>query len=300
MFGYITPLKSELKIKEYEQFKSYYCGLCFHIKKSFGNVPRLFLNYDMTFLGLLFDSLSADQTRQSLKKCLLNPFKKKSVISDNPALSYAAAMNLALVYFKLLDDALDDKKIRNRLIVLLLKFYTKKLDPKMQEINTVIKKNLNELSLMEKSKNFSSIDEICHPFSQIVAQIFKMYPYPVINDNSEVRYNLYQFGYSLGKWIYMIDALDDLKDDMENHKFNPLNYLYNKKELPYEALIEEIKDTVAFTVFNCGYNCVLYLDKLPVTKNKSILKNIVTLGMMDQYHRVIHPCRHKSKHQKRK
>lgn len=298
MFGYVMPLKDELKIKEYNEFKSYYCGLCFYIKRSFGNFPRLFLNYDMTFLGLLLDSLSSDKTKFDHRKCITNPVNKKSIVVNCDALTYAAAMNVSLVYYKLLDDASDDKNIKSRLVASYLKLYTKKFDPKICEINEVIQKNLNNLSLMEKEKSFTSIDEICHPFSLIVAQMLKMYPYAIPNDNSSIREDLFQFGYALGKWIYLIDALDDLNSDMKQNKFNPLNYLYNQKQLEYEQLLKEIKDTVSFTILNCGYNCMLYLDKLPITKNKDILKNIITLGMMDQYNKVVHTCHHK--HKKRK
>lgn len=298
MFGYVMPLKDELKIKEYNEFRSYYCGLCFHIKSSFGNFPRLFLNYDMTFLGLLLDSLSGDTTTTHNKKCLTNPVKKKPIVANCDALAYAAAMNISLVYFKLLDDVYDDKNIKSKAAASLLRLYTKKFDPKICEVNTVIQENLKNLSLMENEKSFSSIDEICHPFSLIVAQMFKMYPYPIPDDNPSIREDLFQFGYALGKWIYLIDALDDLNIDMEKNKFNPLNYLYNEKQLDYKQLLKEIKDTVSFTILNCGYNCMLYLDKLPVTKNKSILENIITLGMMDKYNKVIHTCDHKCKKRK--
>ena len=55
MFGYVMPYKLELKIKDYEMFKAYYCGLCISIKENFSNLCRLSLNYDMTFLGILLE-----------------------------------------------------------------------------------------------------------------------------------------------------------------------------------------------------------------------------------------------------
>lgn len=70
MFGYVTPYKMELKIKDYEKFKAYYCGLCRSIKYNIGNVPRISLNYDMTFLALLLDSLgTGEQTYVKKKMC---------------------------------------------------------------------------------------------------------------------------------------------------------------------------------------------------------------------------------------
>ncbi|WP_322392425.1 DUF5685 family protein, partial [Clostridium perfringens] len=53
MFGYVTPLKAELKVKDFTKFRSYYCGLCFELKNNAGNIPRMVLNYDMTFLAIL-------------------------------------------------------------------------------------------------------------------------------------------------------------------------------------------------------------------------------------------------------
>jgi hypothetical protein len=290
LFGYVTPLKDELKIREYNTFKSYYCGLCFHLKKEFGNLPRMALNYDMTFLALLLDSLSINPANIQMKTCLTNPFKKKPVILENEALSYAANMNVALVYYKLLDDAKDNKSLKSKTLALTLGTYKKKFSSSIQEINDVIYENLNTLSLLEKDRNFSSVDEICHPFSLIVANILKGYPYDLSQDSDVMRESLFQFGYALGKWIYMIDALDDLEKDMKHGKFNPLDFLYNKDRLPYAELMIQIKDKAAFTILNCGYNCKDYLERLSVNKNKDLLYNIISLGMMDQYEKVVHSC----------
>ena len=97
-------------------------------------------------------------------------------------------------------------------------------------------------------------------------------------------------GYSIGKWIYLIDALDDLKKDMENKKFNPLDFLYNKDNIIYEEFMESIKPRVEFTILNCGYSIKENLMKLDLKRNKDILYNIVELGLMDKYIKVInHP-----------
>ena len=112
------------------------------------------------------------------------------------------------------------------------------------------------------------------------------------------RYELYDLGYALGKWIYLIDALDDLKEDIEKNKFNPINYLYNKNNKSYEELLEEIKPRMEFTILNCGYNCKEALDKLPLKRNKAILENIITLGMMDKYEKIINNCNCKDKKNK--
>lgn len=295
MFGYVTPLKDELKIREYQEFKSYYCGLCFHIKKHFGNLPRMILNYDMTFLALLLDSLSPQESFPTQKVCMTNPIKKKPVLLDNEALSYAAAMNVALVYFKLLDDQHDDHSLKSKTLALGLKPYKNKFPSSMNSIYTIIEQNLSALTLLEDYKNFSSIDEIAHPFSLIVAHIFKEYPCKIVNDDANTREHLFQFGYCLGKWIYIMDALDDLEKDMEKNKFNPLDFLYNKENLNFEALFPKIKDRVSFTLLSCASSVKEHLEALPLQRNESILHNIISLGMMDKYTQVTHQCHCKNK-----
>ena len=90
MFGYVFPYKMELKIKDYEKFKAYYCGLCLSLKNNFGNLPRLSLNYDMTFLAILLDSLDKTKTHYNNHTCIVHPIKKRIFVVNNKALDYAA------------------------------------------------------------------------------------------------------------------------------------------------------------------------------------------------------------------
>lgn len=295
MFGYVTPLKPELKIREFETFRSYYCGLCMSIKKNFGNMPRMILNYDMTFLGLLLDSLYDDDIMFKMKRCMAHPQKKKPMILENKALDYAAALNVSLIYYKLNDDVLDDNSIKGKVGMMFLSPYKKKFSESVATVNKVIEENLNKLSSLEKEKNFCSIDEIADPFSTIVGKILELYPEQLPVDNEDIRNNLYNLGYGLGKWIYIIDALDDLEEDMNKNKFNPINFLYNSENKSYDELIKDIKDRIEFTILNCGYNCKEALENLPVNRNKPILENIISLGMMDRYTKIISQCNCKKK-----
>ena len=301
MFGYVTPLKPELKVKDLNRFKSYYCGLCMQIKKDFGNIPRMTLNYDMTFLALLLDGLVPEIPKIESKRCISHPTSKKPMIFNTKALDYAAAMNVSLVYFKLLDDVNDDKSLKSKLESLILSPYKNKFTSSTSKVNDIIKDNLNKLNKLEEDKSFSSIDEICDPFSIIVGSILKEYPYELKEDNAEIRNTLYTLGYCLGKWIYIIDALDDLEKDMEKNKFNPINFLYNKDNLTYNELLKEVKERIEFSILNCACTCKESLSKLPLNRNKDLLENIIELGMMDKYINIINNCnkcsRRTSKHE---
>lgn len=290
MFGYVTPLKAEMKVKDFARFKCYYCGLCCHIKKEFGNMPRLSLNYDMTFLGLLLDALNPEELEVAHHRCSLHPTERKIIITNNRALAYAAAMNISLSYYKLLDDVYDDKNFKSRFLSTLLSPYTRKFSAPILEINDKLKQCLDKLSTLENNKSFIYIDEISDPFSDLVGILLRDYPYELIDDSAELRSILYNLGYSIGKWIYLIDALDDLKSDMEKGKFNPINFLYNKNSLPYDKFIESVKPKIEFTILNCGYSCKENLDKLNLNRNNDILYNIIELGLMDKYANIVkHP-----------
>ncbi|WP_252225393.1 DUF5685 family protein [Clostridium sp. ZBS2] len=287
MFGYVTPLKNELKVKDFNIFKSYYCGLCHEIKKNFGNIPRITLNYDMTFLAILFDSLNDNSININEFRCLFHPVYKRTILFDNKSLSYASFMNISLNYYKLLDDSEDDCSLKSKLEAFFLLQYKNKFPKSISSINTKIKTNLNTLSSLEKNKNFNSIDEICDPFSTLVGHIFKDYPYTLKDDSYNLRNTLYTLGYSLGKWIYLIDALDDLKDDMNKNKFNPINFLYNENNFTYTELIKIIKPKIEFLILSCACCCKDNLSKLTLYKNEDILKNTLELGLIHKYSLVI-------------
>ena len=145
MFGYVTPLKPELKIREYEMFKSYYCGVCMHIKEYFGNIPRLTLNYDMAFLGVLLDALHNESPSINFKRCIAHPLNKKPMILNNKALEYAAAMNVSLVYYKFIDDVNDDKDIKSKMKILVLEPYKRKFNRNVTNINDIIEESGGQL-----------------------------------------------------------------------------------------------------------------------------------------------------------
>ena len=290
MFGYVTPLKPEMKIREYETFRAYYCGVCMHIKEHFGNIPRMTLNYDMTFLAILLDALHSEGPKFERRRCIAHPHNKKPMAISGEALAYAAAMNVSLIYYKLIDDINDDNSMKSKIGALCLSPYKKKFNRNVTRVNDIIEENLNKLSSLEKNKDFYSIDEICDPFSLIVANILKFYPEEIDDDSEELRVNLYNLGYAIGKWIYVIDALDDLEDDINKGKFNPINFLYNKENKSYEEFIKDIKPRIEFTILNCGYNCKEALERLPLKRNREILENIISLGMMDKYTKIIENC----------
>lgn len=281
MFGYITPVKDELKVCELETFKNYYCGLCFAIKSNFGNIPRLTLTYDSTFFAVLLDGISSEELTINKKNCLKHPLTIKNYVINNKALEYASEINIALVYFKFLDDLYDDKSIKSYSFSKLLKPYYHRI--KNNTLKSTFKKNLEELHFLEQNKNFNSIDEISHPFSNLIGRILADCPFILNNDSNKLRNLLYDFGYSFAKWIYLMDAIEDLKDDIAENKFNPINKIYNSNNEPYEKIISKIKEPIDFSLISLSTNCSEIIKKLPFKRNKEIVNNVINLGLIEKY-----------------
>lgn len=291
MFGYVTPYKMELKIKDYEMFKAYYCGLCISIKNNFSNLCRMTLNYDMTFLGILLDSLEYSKHKYVVTKCIAHPMKKRPKVIDNRALDYAGFCNVSLVYYKLLDDYNDDNSLSKKFISMYIKKFINKSKEDLSPILVNIEENIKKLSFLEKSGEIISIDELSDPFASLTAFIVSYY-----YKNENFYNELYDLGYNLGRWIYIIDAFDDLKEDMEKHKFNAINKAFNVENLPYEDLIIKEGNRIEFNLIMSANSTSEALDKLPINKNKDLLFNILQLGLMNKIETI--KSRSDKKHEK--
>jgi predicted hydrocarbon binding protein len=125
------------------------------------------------------------------------------------------------------------------------------------------------------------LDELSHHFADLTGFILSSYYEESINSES-----LYWLGYNLGKWIYIIDAFDDLEKDMQNNKFNALNSIYNEDNKSYLELVKQIKDRVDFTLTNCAQSCLECLNNLPIHKNYDLLHNILQFGLMEKVDKV--------------
>lgn len=283
MFGYVKPCRLELKVKDYEKFKAYYCGLCHSIKNLYGNLPRVALNYDMTFLAILLDGLNNEKIDSVPFNCAIHPLKKRILIKDNKALEFAAHMNVILSYYKMLDDVNDDNSIKSKISYNVFKIYINKYVKDLNEITLDICFYLRELSINESSKTIETLDELSHPFNHLTGLIMAYY----YKDNADIKNHLYNIGYNLGKWIYIIDAYDDLEKDMKANKFNALANLYNNDNLSFEQFKEYIRPKVEFILLSCGNQSFESCQNLNFYKNKDLIYNILSLGIMEQTHNVL-------------
>lgn len=275
MFGYVIPEKNELKVKELEMFKAFYCGLCKNLKKRNGNTSTFLLNYDCVFLAIFLSSLYEEKFKFNKLRCLLHPIARKYYALSNPYIDYAADINMLLSYYKIKDDCLDEKKILSYCGETVFRRRFKKIYKKYPEKCNIFEKKLHNIVQLEKEK-CDSIDVIANEFAELMAEIFI---FGVIDKDEAKTRILHNIGYNIGRWIYIIDAYDDLEKDIKKNVYNPFIYHYKYNGEDIDEFKKSIKENVEFDLtFNLDRlsNAVRLLE----FKNKNgIIENVIYEGM---------------------
>lgn len=282
MFGYVEPDKPELKIREYEVFRGYYCRLCKTIGKKYGQIPRLTLNYDLTFLYVLLDSLDIRLIEGKRERCLAHPLKKRFVVNPGPNAEYAAAMNILLTYYNLRDKWTDDRNAVSGAASRVLKGSYNKVRREYPEKCEVIEKHLEKLGELEK-KGCDVIDEVAEPFALIMKELFQGGHVCDGTANKALGW----MGYNLGRWIYILDAYDDIEEDIRNNNYNPIvrQYKYNGENIPEfrRRIVEPVNFSLTYSLSEVEKAYSL----LNIEKNKGILDNIIYSGLIVKTDKVI-------------
>lgn len=268
MFGYIIVNRDELKIKDYNLYRSFYCGLCQELKKAYGLSGQVSLSYDMTFLILLLTALYECETEKGFCKCIAHPFEKHPV-SINEFTAYAADMNLILTYYKCLDDWQDEKKAGRRLYAHALHGKMKTLAEKYPEKSRVIADNLNAISAYEKSGE-TDLDTVSGYFGNIMAAIFAW-------RKDEWEDTLREMGFFFGKFIYLMDAYEDLDTDQKKGCYNP--FIPLAEDMDFEE-----KSGHILTMMMA--ECCRAFERLPILNHTDILRNILYSGVWTRYNLV--------------
>ena len=271
MFGYVKINKMDLTFREYDHYKSYYCGLCKCLKRSYGELSRLSLNYDVTFLIVLLSAAYNIESKTTDEICMLNPLKKKKILI-NDITEYAAGMNVLLTYYKLEDNVNDDGGLVNKAAFSAYKKSAEKAKALYPEKAAFIKAKLNELSELEKRESVN-IDLVSNTFGNIMGEVF------AYQDDEKVN-TLRRIGFNLGKYIYILDAYEDLEEDLKKNRYNPF------KE--YEPKSEELKKKVDRLISICLGIAGRAIDSLRLEWNLGIIENIIYSGVYLRYKNILY------------
>lgn len=311
MFGYVVVNKPELKFREFDVYRAYYCGLCHSLSKRHGLSGQLTLSYDMTFLVILLSSLYEPEHNVTSKRCVVHPLRRQNIISS-VFTDYVADMNVILSYFKCLDDWHDDRSVLKLAYSKLLKkgsigknlnnvhatsdstddgsvaatqpnsdsnnqnsYFTDDsghlhISPDYSYKNKIeaISSLLDELGTREKM-NETNVDVVAGLFGKIMQILFVPF------DDIYAK-GLGRMGFYLGKFIYIMDAFDDVEEDVKKGRYNVFSNCYTDPD--FET---HVKDMLTMMMAECSDA----FEMLPAVDNADILRNILYSGVWNSYER---------------
>jgi len=263
MFGYIIVNKPEIKFKEYDIYRSYYCGFCRTLKKEYGLTGQSTLSYDLTFLIMLLSGLYEPAETFGDTRCIAHPIVKQ-MTRTNEFSNYAADMNILLAYYKSLDDWHDEKNIPKLLYSELMQKSVKKAEQKYPSKALFIKEGIKRISEYEESGE-CDIDKIAGLFGEIFAEIFC---YKEDDWSAAMR----KIGFFLGKYIYILDACDDVEKDIKKGSYNPFKEKYLEDKENFDSYASSILTMMIS-------ECCKSFEMLPIVENVTILRNILYSGV---------------------
>lgn len=275
MFGYIKPVSAELKVKEYELYRAIYCGLCESLGHNVSCSSRLSLSYDFVFLALVRMALTGEEGKVERHRCLAHPTKKRAVIVGASQLDYTARLSAVLTYHKLRDDIADTKGFKRFAARLLVPFaaHMRKRARFDKAAEAYIAEKLAELTALERD-GCNSIDRAAEPFGELMAYAAS---FGLEKDSSEARIAA-EIGRHIGRFIYVIDAIDDLRDDIKTGAYNPFAMKCTDSAVGIIPDLQRVR--TALTMELVGVEAAANLiDFTKTPEYGEIIKNIIYLGL---------------------
>ena len=107
---YLLVYRPDLRFREYEVYRSHYCGLCHALQQRCNAISRLTLSYEFTFLSLLLDALYEPETDTHKQRCFCG-IGKKATVYHSAVLDYVVDMHLFFAYLHCKDDWNDEHSI---------------------------------------------------------------------------------------------------------------------------------------------------------------------------------------------
>ncbi|HJB93923.1 MAG TPA: hypothetical protein H9708_08260 [Candidatus Borkfalkia stercoripullorum] len=284
MFGYIQPDIPYLYFKDATLYKALYCGLCKSIGRSCGQTARFGLSYDMTFLSALLHNIKNTDVTIEKQRCAANVFTRRPMALDDGITKTVACLNTLLTYYKLTDDILDEHK--GRISRAFFKRGYKKAKALHPDAAGIVKARMAELFELEKA-GCASLDMAADPFGLMIADLSD---YCLGESATEYTRKLF---YGVGKWVYLIDALDDYDKDVKKKNYNPFVSAY--KAPTKDEMLAKNREEVDFvfkSVFAENAEC---LKNIRFYFNTDLTDNIILRGMPASTRKVMCGCHKKVK-----
>ncbi|MGI6150789.1 MAG: DUF5685 family protein [Christensenellales bacterium] len=274
MFGYLTPQKGELKVREYEVYRAHYCGVCFSLRKRCTLISCASLTYDAAFLSLLGANMASND-RVECSRCPFKPYKRIHVTKGEWA-DYAADVNVLLARKKCEDDKKDDHPLRGALGALALRKAYRRAANRLSSILPAIEAGMEKLSSLE-GEGCDSIDEPALAFGDVMEAVFTGIPAA-----QSAREPLAWMGKNIGRWVYLLDAWDDLDQDEKRGNYNVLLRRFGSA-----AAAKLEKERVEFNLLHSLYEASTALPFLPEGPLTPIVENTLVEGAAERSRKLL-------------
>lgn len=266
MFGYVEANIRALDEAQRRRYRGAYCGLCRSLKARHGQLSRMTLNYDMTFLVLLLSSMYEPEERSGEGRCLVHPLCRRGWWA-NRFTDYAADMNVALAYYNCLDDWMDEKKPLSLAEAKLLESRYRVVAERWPRQCAAIEDCTARLRDIETAAD-PAPDAAADCFGRLMGELFTPEADPVWGSHFRT------FGAALGRFIYMMDACVDYERDRKRGSYNPLLALHGGA-LTQAEMLALLKMLIGA--------CTAEFERLPLVQDVDILRSVLYSGVWTRY-----------------
>lgn len=261
MLGVMTVRKEELKFREFDRYRGYYCGLCRSIGNRCGKVCRMALSFEMTFLSMLLTSLYEPKTEEEKHRCILHPIGKRPML-QNEAIDYCADLSALVSYYDLLDGWEDEHRVDRLAESALLKKAALRAGEALPRQREAVEHYVKALHEIEQ-KNDQNLDAAANLTGDLLGELYVM-------RKDVYEKDLRELGFYLGKFIYLCDCYEDIERDLKKKNYNPLLSRSTRPEFVGECE-RMLNDMMA--------RAAMAFERLPLLEDAPIMRNILYSGI---------------------
>lgn len=279
LLGYVRAYKPDMRMKDYELYRGIYCSLCRALGRNYTPLAQLFLSYDFALACVIRLACAESGCSFSAKRCPYNPVKKCLICGSRDIFDFCSHAVIITVYYKILDNLHDKgffRKLAAALIypaVALMHRKAKRLAPEAEKAVA----DAMKLQAETEAKPSPSIDEAAHPSADALGRIF------ALNAPEKHKEALRTIGYLTGRFVYILDAADDLDDDLKKGAFNPFSHC----DISSPEKRREFADSIRGMLNLTQSGILEAFDSLETERFYDISENILLDGISASAERVL-------------